>query len=237
MRKRFFVWILLLFLFNYGNAQKNIPVKDSIFLFDEEHNSSTMRYTDTIRINYNYNKDLFDILPQIPDSAIASWIWTKKERQEITNSVKKNNFFSDTDFFYNNIQEIKPNYLSTQVVDGSWELALYKIKKEHYIVITNDITGDGKNVMTFEYSKGNLKSIANENIFDQYPEEILKTNSTDCKEQIEHIIPYMSYDFANKNEVTFYYDLDNKKCFKGNTVTYLFDKNIKKFLLSTIEWY
>ncbi|WP_128330857.1 hypothetical protein [Apibacter sp. HY039] len=204
-------------------------IEDSVF-----NPGKYIKFKDTIRINYEYNEDLFEILPLIPDSAMNSWRWSKKERKQLISSIKKNNYFVDTDPRYNNVQIIKPNYFRTQVVDGSWCMSLYKIQKDHFIIITNDMVGDGKEIMSFEYKNNVLTPYELKNIYYQYPNNLI--NDSKCKEELEEILSYIDYDFYTKNQIKIYYPISKKDCYNGNLITYIFNKKDKNFHITDITW-
>lgn len=198
-------------------------------------------YARTEKIDYQTNKEILEILPLLPDSAMASWEWTKAERLYLLNSVKANNSYVDTTENYNTIVKIKPNYFSAQPVDGLFEVASYKISNGNYIVITNDRTGDGKTINAYELSDGKLTSIKPEALFGRDIDYFISDpENENCKAFYEDLPSLISYKISQLNTIqmqAYHHDeKEAKMCLKGNCATLIFNKNTKKFDLKTVEW-
>jgi hypothetical protein len=203
---------------------------------------------DTVFIDYSKNKRKLEILALLPDSCFGSWEWTKDDRKILLNEIKNKGFFIDKTPDHNTIKEVVDNYLSVQVVDGIWEMSIYKIKEGNYFVITNDVVGDGSTLNFYEYNNGvlvlsnALKLGLNDNLnklFKNPESEKCKNSLNELLEINENI--FFSYNFKtiNKIRVSAAWEITNDEfsdCFKGNSLQYLFNSEIKKFQLIEIEW-
>ena len=163
-------------------------------------------YAEIIKIDYQKNKEILDILPLLPDSAMASWQWSKEEREGMVRSLAANNQFTDTTKDYNTITKVTPNYLSTSVVDGYWTAALYKVSENHYIVVTNDVVGDGNQIYAYEVQDQQISAVNWSQMIGKKPGDfLLKNSSAQCKkalyedEEGDQEIGMFSYDFADPN--------------------------------------
>jgi len=196
---------------------------------------------DTIRINYLEHKDLLSILTVLPDSSMKSWDWKENERKDFVRFIEKNNFTVDITKGYNDIIEIKPNTIRIKVVDGLWVLSIYKIKSNNYIVITDDIVGDGNDIMSFEYNNGKLTCIELDKLFgDYFAELLIDRNKSNCTEFLDENKIGFEYNFEDEEKVTIEnsWNLkeENNRCFKGNTLAFTFNRMTKKFDLTKVYW-
>jgi ribosomal 50S subunit-recycling heat shock protein len=203
--------------------------------------ADTVKIGDTLRINYKENKEILEILKLLPNKSMGSWEWPKSERDEMIKSISKNNYFIDKTPNYNNIKYIKTNTIGIQVVDGFWKMSIYKIALNNYIVITDDIVGDGNDLISFEYKNGNLTEIEFNSLFDGLQKNLLKnTDEKDCAELLEDNLLTFTYDFKEKQNITINSWLlnkdENENCFKGNTLNYKFNPEFKKFTLESVIW-
>lgn len=225
------------------SAKEADLIPETTKVINPEHSAektAQQQFSKTIEIVYQSNKDILKVLPLLPDSTMGSWEWTKKERQEFVQSVQANDQFIDTTANYNNIQQVKPHYFLTQVVDGVWSVTLYEIKKNHFIVITDDIVGDGNDIMAFDWENGSLAPIPLENLLGRnYPELLLSSASNACKDLLEENA-MLSYNLDVINKLTISSPMLNKKdhgsCCKGNTMYFTFNPKLKKFDLYKITW-
>lgn len=198
-------------------------------------------FRDTLQINYLGHKDLLEILKILPDSTMGSWGWKPNDRKEFVDFIEKNNFTVDTTEQYQNIKKIKPNTIGIQVVDGYWTLSIYKIKPKNYIVITNDIVGDGGDVKTFEYNNGELKS-KNIDLFRSFSSQILNNkNDSKCLELLEDEKILFEYNLDDESEIiiknpSLSNENEYKNCFKGNTLHYKLNLKSMNFDLIKIDW-
>jgi ribosomal 50S subunit-recycling heat shock protein len=203
--------------------------------------ADTVKIADTIRINYKENKEILEILKLLPNKSMGSWEWPKSERDEMIKSISKNNYYIDTTPNYNNIKYIKTNTIGIQVVDGFWTMSIYKIALNNYIVITDDLVGDGNDLISFEYKNGNLTEIEFNSLFDGLQKNLLKdADEKDCAELLEDDLLTFSYDFKEKQNITINSWLlnkdENENCFKGNTLNYKLIPELKRFTLESIIW-
>ena len=197
---------------------------------------------DTIFIDYLKNKKKLEILSILPDSCFDAWSWTKEERKVFENSIKSNGSYIDSTPNYNTIKKVENNYLGTQVVDGYWEMAIFNTN-ESYIILTNEIVGDGKRFCFYEYKNGSLKDKTNELSKILMPENyIIKQNlPLSCKEKLEEDLSLLfDYELLNLNKIeidgSWYLEQkDFNNCLKGNFITLTFDKNSKTFK-EQIKW-
>ncbi|WP_306353501.1 hypothetical protein [Flavobacterium sp. '19STA2R22 D10 B1'] len=195
-----------------------------------------------LAVNYAEHKEILDVLTIIPDSTMPSWGWKPNERKDFVKFIAQNNVTPDTSKNFSKIVSIKPNTLKIQVVDGSWVLSIYKIKADHYIVITDDMVGDGNEILAFEYDKGQLKYIKLKEVFGDYFSSLLvDKNNVKCNELLEENKIGFEYDFDSETAVeisnSFYLkENENKDCFNGNTLLFQFNKTSKKFDLVKKYW-
>lgn len=208
---------------------------------EKDQLQDTAKRADTIRINYNENKKILEILKCLPNKSMGSWEWTQSEREEMVASISKNNYFIDRTPNYNDIKYVKINTIGTQVVDGFWVMSIYKISQDDYIVITDDIVGDGNELFSFEYKNGSLTEIEFDTLFDGMQKKLLK-NAVEkkCVELLDDNLVTFTYDFSDKQNVTISSSSlnkeENENCFKGNTLNYKFNPELKKFSLESIIW-
>ncbi|WP_268849038.1 hypothetical protein [Flavobacterium aestivum] len=236
---------LILFLISC-NDKKQEQLEKSERIVDRTHeikkSESASKYQDTLKIKYQEHKDLLDILTVLPDSTMESWGWEANERVEFVKTIKKNNCIIGTNEHFSNIALIKPNTMEIQVVDGRWTLSIYEIKPSNYIVITDDIVGDGNDIKCFEYDNGKLVYIKMENLFGDFFTDLLidKENSR-CVELLDDNKIGFEYNFKNAINVeisnSFYLkENENGDCLKGNILKYQFNKKTRKFDLLKIDW-
>lgn len=241
--KKIILSLLVLTLFSCKkNEEKseskisNDKVKDTLKTEEEKED---FKKQDTLKINYSDHKNLFDILTILPDSTMASWGWDKKERIEFVKQIKENNYTTGSPEHFSKISLAQPNTIQIQVVDGYWILSIYKIKANNYIVITDDVVGDGNDLLAFEYLNGELTYIPFKNIFDHFLNELLlDPNDKKCMDYFEDNYIGFEYDFIGTKKIQISNSMleESKSCFKGNTLNYEFNPAIKKFSLINIEY-
>lgn len=252
-RYDFLLLSYLVLLISCNSAENNHQDKkaDSILTTTESPNltsdtaqttAARAAYSKIIKIDYEKNREILDILPLIPDSTMASWEWKKEERKEMVSSIAAQNQFTDTTENFNTISKVTPNYFETGVVDGVWTASLYKVSENHYILITNDIVGDGNKINAFEVKDRHITSLNLNNVIGANPGKLLlKDNSEKCKSVIsEEEMGMFTYDFSDPSLISISSYYLNKKansdCFKGNEVILKFDKNLKRFKFVKINW-
>ncbi|TKC65436.1 hypothetical protein FBD94_02465 [Pedobacter hiemivivus] len=200
------------------------------------------KYSEVIKIDYQKNREILGILPLLPDSALATWEWKKEEREEMLRSLAANNQFTDTIQTYTAINKLTPNYIEINVVDGNWTASLYKLAENHYIVITNDMVGDGNDINAFEVKGQQIQAISVDNLIGAKPGNLLlKNNSEKCKSVIsEEEMGMFTYDLSDPSiiSVSCYYvnKKENSDCFYGNEVFLKFNKDLKRFDFVKTGW-
>lgn len=236
---------LILFFISCNNKKEEqvIKIQRAVDRTHETKKSeSASKYQDTLKIEYLGHKDLLDILAVLPDSTMESWGWKANERMEFVKTIKKNNFIIGTTEHFSNIRLIKPNTMEIQVVDGLWTLSIYKIKPRNYIVITDDIVGDGNDIKCFEYDNGKLAYRKMEDLFGNYFLDLLiDKEDSRCVELLDDNKIGFVYDFKSEINVeinnSFYLkENENGDCLKGNTLKYHFNQKTRKFDLLKINW-
>jgi hypothetical protein len=186
-------------------------------------------YSKKITIDYNKNKEILDILPLLPDSSMASWEWKKTERLELLQSVKTNNYYIDTTKDYNDILMVAPNYFQTQVVDGNWCVAVYKVSENNYIIITDDVVGDGNDLKAFELKNQQLTALPIKSLLGDYLNVFLiDSNNEKCKSLFEKNKFIVHSSYLKKKE--------NESCVRGNKLKFVFNAELKKFELEKVTW-
>jgi hypothetical protein len=241
---KFNIFFLLLLISCNNKKAENTVKENNKSLKTEVRNAQIeqkVQSSDTIKINYNENKEILEILKLLPNKSMESWEWIKSEREEMVQSISRNNYFIDTTPNYNTIKHIKTNTICTQVVDGSWTMSIYKIAQNNYIVITDDMVGDGNDLMSFEYKNGSLKEIEFSSLFNGLQKNLLKNpDAKECAELLEDNLLTFDYNFNEKQKVTisslFFKKGKNENCLKGNTLNYKFIPELKKFELQSITW-
>lgn len=243
MKNIFYPVIFLTILVACRNQeQKTVQVKDSLpDKTKKQEIPDRHKFSDTLKINYAAHKELLNILTLLPDSAMASWEWHQKDREKFVHFIAQNNYTVDTTEMYMTIKEIKPNTFKIQVVDGLWSLSVYKVKPENYIVITDDVVGDGNDIKCFEYERGSLKFVSLKDLFGDYFSKLLyNEKDTTCKELIREEQITFNYNFSDRNRVHIVSSsLKEKvagKCLKGNTMQFEFNPLNKNFKLAEIGW-
>lgn len=215
-------------------ANENLEVKkDSIQTNITEQQNSTL---------YNEHKNLFNILCLLPKSAMNSWEWTEADRKNFVDYVKTNNKVPSKHPNFRSFNFVGPNSIQIQVVDGVWTLSIYKIGTNQYIALTDDIVGDGNTIKAFEYSNSHLQNIELSKILNtnSFNNLLLNNNNLSCKEMLEDNAIGFSYDFSDKSVIkisnTSLTEKENKNCLLGNTLTYEFKPDKKRFDLLSKTW-
>ncbi|MDL2313321.1 hypothetical protein LJC68_10650 [Bacteroidales bacterium OttesenSCG-928-B11] len=218
------------------NEQNLEPVEGPVKLIAEGLNK--------VEVNYASNKELLDIILLLPDSAFSTWDWKIEDRKEWYNEIKTNNFWIDKDTMFFNQIYFKPNTACFQIVDGIWTVSKYRTSDNSFIVITNDIAGNGNEVNIFEAKDNELiKSMDFELLFGNYKDQIrLNDLPQECGEKLTDFEdPIFLFDFSDENKVeiesSWYLTKEKfKDCLNGNTILYKFNPKTKKFEIDRIYW-
>ncbi|WP_300669634.1 hypothetical protein [Soonwooa sp.] len=215
-------------------ASENLEIKkDSIQTDITEKQNSEL---------YNEHKNLFDILCLLPKNTMDSWGWTEADRKSFVDYIKTNNKVPSKHPNFQSFNFAGPNSIQIQVVDGVWTLAIYKIAIDQYIAITDDIVGDGNTIKAFEYSNSKLQSIELSKVLnaDSFNNLLVNKNNLPCKEMLEDNAISFAYDFSDKSIIkisnTSLSEKENKNCLLGNTLTYRFNPDKKRFDLLSTTW-
>lgn len=238
--KQLILSLLVVFLFSCkkNDEKADSKISDEKTKESSERENDGIRALDTLRISYQEHKNLFDILTILPDSTMASWRWDKKERIEFVKQIQKLNYTTTPAEHFAKISLTQPNTLQIQVVDGYWVLSIYKVKANNYIVITNDVVGDGKDLHAFEYLNGELKHIPFKSLFDNLTALLIDKNDKKCMEFLEDNRILFDYDFIGTKKIQISDSNlleESKDCFKGSIFNYEFSPELKKFNLISIE--
>ena len=207
---------------------------------NEEHLNSKNK----VEIDFAKNKDLLDIILLLPEESFSSWEWKLEERIKWYNEIKTNNFYIDDkpDFFTQKYFE--PNKAGFSIVDGFWSINIYKTTENTYIVVTDDISGDGNRLNFYEVKSDKIKKHLNEKLMFSDHKEFLKKKDADenCGKKFEELnVPIFQYNFSNKNKIEIessWYLTEEKysNCLIGNAILYNFNPQTKKFEIEKIYW-
>lgn len=199
------------------------------------------KFSDTVQVNYTKNRELLELLPLLPETAMGSWEWSKEERTAMVKSIAAHNYFVDTTANFNTIKKILPHYFETQVVDGVWSYGVYKIDTNNYLVLTDDHVGDGSDVHAFFIKNGTPQETAIENLTGNLVSQLVKVpEDKGCKTKLEDADFFFDYSFEVKNKITisspYLEQQDYEQCLKGNTLTFEFNAAEGTFDLLQITW-
>ena len=157
------------------NAVSTTSKLDDTLKLEKSENIQNPNSINKVAIDYKINKDLLDIILLIPDSAFSNWEWKLNDRIKWYNEIKENNFYIDDNPDYFNQTYFEPNKAGFTIVDGFWSINIYKTVENSYIVITNDIVGDGNSLNFFEVKSNKIKKYLDEKtIFLNLKEQLKK---------------------------------------------------------------
>ncbi|QIH33815.1 hypothetical protein [Sphingobacterium sp. DR205] len=197
---------------------------------------------DKLKIKYSEHKNLLDILTKLPTHTMESWKWSESERIKFVKFIQKNDFALSSSPYFSKFSLIGANTIGIQVVDGYWTLAIYKIKTNNYIAITDDIVGDGNDLHAFEYKDGQLSEINFVNLFDNnFFSNLLINDKDECEGLLEDSLIGFEYDFSQTTNIvisnsSYLKEREHQNCLKGNTMNYKFNSGTKKFDLTATYW-
>lgn len=247
MKQLIFI-ILTLIILSCENKTQNVvsttsKLEDTLKIEKSKINQKS-NPINKVAIDYIKNKDLLDIILLLPDSAFPSWEWKLNDRIKWYNEIKDNNFYIDDNPDYFNQTYFEPNKAGFTIIDGFWSINIYKTTENSYIVITDDIVGDGNSLNFFEVKSNKIKNYLDEKtIFSDFKEQVKKKENTEnCTEKFEELnYPIFEFDFTSKNKVEIessWYLLkeDYENCLIGNAVIYNFNPETKKFEIEKIYW-
>ncbi|GAA4113939.1 hypothetical protein GCM10022393_13180 [Aquimarina addita] len=213
--------------------------KKKEFTLTKPSNEDSSKYSDTIVVNYKDNKKILDILTLFPETNMGSWDWSQKERIDLVNEIKKNNFFIDIDPIFLNIKYVEPNTIGLSVIDGFWTLSVYDIDLNTKLVITNNIVGDGNSFTAYKLKNQKLKILNLDTIFGDYFNSLLKNNSEGCASLLNENEITFDYDFSHPEFIkisSWYLHKIETDCFKGNTIILKLNKSKSLFETKEVLW-
>lgn len=224
------------------NSASTILKIDSALKFDSNGNKQSS--DNKVAIDFKKNKDLLDIILLLPDSAFPSWEWKLNDRIKWYNEIKENNFYIDDNPNYFNQKYFEPNKAGFTIVDGFWSINIYKTYEDSYIVITNDVVGDGNSLNFYEVKSNMINEYLDEKtIFSDFTEQLKKKENTEnCEEKYEELNdPIFEFDFTNKTKVEiesswFLTREEYTNCLIGNAIIYNFNPKTKRFEIEKTYW-
>lgn len=197
-----------------------------------------------VPLDFSKNKDLLDIILLLPDSVFSSWEWKIDARKKWYNEIKANNFYIDNDPNFFTQRYFKPNFAEFSIVDGKWSVSLYQTSDNSFIVITDDIVGDGNDINIYEVKSNKIqRTIDMKTTFGDYVALIKQTSAKrDCAKLNDELNgPIFSFDFSDQAKVEIessWYLLKDQyaECLKGNALFFNFNSDKKTFDLKNIYW-
>ncbi|WP_298396063.1 hypothetical protein [Flavobacterium sp.] len=197
-----------------------------------------------VALDFVKNKDLLDIILLLPDSAFPSWEWKLKERMKWYTEIKENNFYTDDTPDYFNQIYFEPYKAGFSIIDGFWSINIYKTAENSYVVITDDVVGDGNSINSYEVKSNVLKNYLDEKtLFSDYIQQLIRKETTEnCDEAFQELNdPIFEFDFSSKDKIviesSWYLTKENyENCLIGNAIVYNFNPKTKKFDVEKIYW-
>ena len=225
---------------NKKSTENSTTIKVDTQVFVNPKEESKVGYADTVKVNYQDNKEILDIIPLIPDSAMQSWKWSKAERDGFLSSIKASGYFIDTTKNYNTLLKVTPHYFETQVVDGVFTVSSYKVNDGSQLIITCDVVGDGKKLCAYRIKQNEISQVSLTDLYDTFENYTLQNPAdTKCAEKVEETMPFSDYDFTGLNTLKIALPITKaqaNKCLKGNALTLIFNPSTARFDLQNISW-
>jgi hypothetical protein len=224
-----------------GNEQKMISVELADSTAIEVESDHYDKPYDTLLVDYETTKQLLDILQLLPDSSMVDWDWSQKDRAHFVQCIKRDGYVVDSLKPFLDMQTLDSTKLYTGVVDGGWELNIYKALDGSVIAITNSMATGGNSLRYFDWKNGQILAKSPIELFNNEL-EYLWTKSNQCRENIsdETYIPLWDFHFSpSKIVIDGSWGLDPKKdssCTDGNVLVYKFNSIEKKFDLKSLRW-
>jgi len=199
-----------------------------------------------IDIDYASNKDLLNIVLLLPDS-VSPIGWKFEDRKEWYNEVKLNNFWITSDIDHINQWCLKPNRICFVIMEGDWNISLYKTSDNSFIVISHEQIASSNLINIFEVKNNEIiEKLSFECLFGDYIEQLNINPSQECNEKFEKIedsfiFEWFTFDFSDENivEVSCSWPITKEKfenCLIGNSILYKFNPETKKFDIEKIYW-
>lgn len=244
MNKVILLKIILFYLVLQSCLNKTTnEIQDSVKNVNTE-NTRDLNLQSKVEIDFTENKKILDIILLLPDTVFSSWSWKLEDRIKWYNEIKANNYYIDNDPNFFNQKYFEPTKAGFQIVDGFWSINIYKTSDNSYIVISNDIVGDGNDINFFEVKSNKIQKYLNEKVLTSEYKELLKKKNTDenCNEIHEELDgPIFNYNFIDDNKIEiesswFLIKENYDNCLIGNSIVYNFNAQSKKFEVEKIYW-
>jgi hypothetical protein len=245
--KPFFILFSILILFSCKKpAQEKMTTTSEIndTIKSEMSEKENVKSEKKVELDFAKNKELLDIILLLPKEAFSSWDWDLEERTKWYNEIKANNYYiDDTPNFLDQIY-FEPKKAAFSIVDGSWYINIYKTAENSFIVVTDNIVGDGNELSFYEVKSNKIEKYLNEELFFSNYKELIKNKDADedCTEKLEALDdPIFQFDFSvnNKIEIESSWVLTKNEygnCLIGNAILYNFNPATKKFEVEKIYW-
>jgi hypothetical protein len=225
---------------NKKSTENSTTIKVDTQVFVNPKEESKVGYADTVKVKYQDNNEMLDIIPLIPDSAMQSWQWSKAEREGFLSSIKASGYFIDTTKDYNTLLKITPHYFETQVVDGIFTVASYKVNDSSKLIITCDVVGDGKYLCAYRIKQNEISQLRLTDLYDTFENYTMQNPAdTKCAEKVLEARPFSAYDFTGLNTIKIILPITKAQangCLKGNALTLNFNPYTARFNLQNISW-
>jgi hypothetical protein len=237
------------FILSCSSQKERAEIVDSLKI-EEMVISNEKPFSDTVWIKNQEEQFLLKVLTMLPDSAMGtSWKWSIQERKQMVDEgIKRLYLINNSECCHR--KKIKSQYnFFTTVVDGNWEMVLFKISEDNFIVITDERVGDGDGLNAFELNGDNLTALPVSEVIPKTIRLFYKSPLSPSDE--EEISDYEK----NGNESVFleYLFLQDKivigqylgkgdvqkthnKVYNGNRLDLNFNKKTKRFDIGKIYW-
>jgi len=197
-----------------------------------------------VTIDFEQHKDILDIILLLPDTSFSTWEWKSHDRISWYNEIKEHGYYTDDDPNYFNQEYFEPTRAGYTIVDGSWSIHIYRTAENSFIVITDDVVGDGNTLNFYEVvSNKIIEHTDSKKLFSGFRELLKHGNTTgNCDETYELLNdPMFEYDFSKENKIDidgswYFSEEEHINCLTGNTITYAFNPQEKKFHVERIYW-
>lgn len=226
-------------------------VVDTVFSVRESFNPIGKQYSDTVWIKNKEEQFLLKVLTMLPDSAMGtSWKWSRQERKQMVNEgIERGYLINDSECCHRKKVKSRYNFFTT-VIDGHWEMALFPINENNFIVITDEGVGDGNTYYAFELNnRDKLTAISVSQLIPRrirrlfYKTPLLPSNEEDVSfyEKSGHESVFVDYLFLPDKIVAGIYlskedGQQKSKIYNGNRLDLNFNKKTKRFDIGRIYW-
>lgn len=212
--------------------------------------SNEKSFSDTVWIKNKEEQFLLKVLTILPDSAMGtSWKWSMQERKQMVDEgIKRGYLINNSECCHRKKIKSKYNFFIS-VVDGSWEMSLFKINKGNFIILADERVGDGDGLYAFKLNGDNLTSLPISDIIPQAIRLFYKSPlSTSDEEEISSYEKrgdesvFLEYSFLqDKILISTYLGKGNvqkihSKVYNGNRLDLNFNKGTKRFDIGKIYW-